>query len=667
MEPVPSIDTNSRSSKRSKPIEGTGDDVNWSEWVSASKTRNYLIRDPLLDWLDYHSKTLAAKLPKMATAINSATTVRNANNFTEFIMAQGNEFEAKVMEHLYSEHKDVIVDIGGNGEASRSLSKYQDTINAMNRGVPIIYSGVLRNPNNKTYGVPDLMVRSDWLGDIVRTTYLEEHEEEISAPNLTDIFDNPDRPGGARPPRYHYVIVDIKFTTLNLRADGIHLLNAGSIPAYKGQMWIYTQALGYMQGYTPRYAYILGRRWKYQSRGVTYKGESCTDRLGVINFDTVDLEYAERTQKAIDWIKDMRANGKSWDLIIRDPEITLARPELFPNMSNTHDYPWHNVKKELAEQNKEITQLWMCGVKNRLLAHAQGVYKWTDPQCTTFILGIHGEKTSKVLNAIMDINRNHKLHKILPKIIQNNEQNWQRQQRLEMFVDFEFVNDVVSDFSQMPRVDAKAIIFMIGVGYYDMENNWIYREFTVDDLTQQEECRICTEFSNYVVQEAEWYECPNPLLVHWSNAENWQWESAFDKHGGIQKAWIPSKKNGDDETEPRWFDLLQVFRSEPVVIKGCLGFGLKEVAGVMADLGFIKTRWEVSSSCVDGTGAMLGAFKSAKDARARRLKLKDMPLVREIAKYNEVDCKVVGEIMQYIRANHTDLDNIDNDDIEIFH
>lgn len=634
--------------KRSRISESPKEEIDWNKWVSASSTRNYLIKDPLLDWLGYHGAALAIKKPQYAPKITKAISSRSDTNFTEFIMAQGNEFESKVMEYLYKKHRDVIVDIGGNGSVnSKSEEKMNDTIAAMNKGVPIIYSGVLRNPENQTYGVPDLIVRSDWLREIVRISPIDQLDEEVSAPLLKDPFSDENDP---KPPKYHYRIVDIKFTTLYLRADGVHILNAGSFPAYKGQLYIYTLALGKMQGLIPNCAYILGRKWTYKSKGDVFKSASCIDKLGVINYVTIDLEFVEKTNKAINWIKDMRANGAEWDI----NTAPLCRQELYPNMSNYHDYPWHGIKKQLAEENKEITNLWMCGVKNRDLALSKGIHKWTDSACTSFNLGIYGEKTSRVLDEILAVNKNCKLFKVQPQIIKNNDCGWQNRQTLEMFVDFEFVNDVVSDFSQMPMVDAKAIIFMIGVGYFEaFTGQWIYKEFTVNALTPREECRICTEFSEYVRSEAKFFGCPNPLLVHWSNAENWQWENAYNKYEGIERTWVLPKKALDEpDTQPRWFDLLQVFKKEPIVIKGCLGFGLKEIAGALAEHGLIKTKWDTTSSCVDGTGAMLGAFKAGKEARERKISFRNIPLVREIAKYNEVDCKVVGEIMQYIRSEH---------------
>lgn len=641
----------------------------WNQWVSASSTRNFLIKDPLLDWLAYHSNSILAKKPEYADKIIKAVAVKRENTFTEFIMGQGNEFESKVVEYLYKFHgKDVICDIGGNGsQNSRSEEKFQDTIFAMNRGVPFILSGVLHNPDNCTYGVPDLIVRSDWLDELVDISPIDEAESKISAPLLRD-FINPENP-----PKYHYRIVDIKFTSLLLRADGIHLLNAGSIPAYKGQLWIYTKALGRIQGYEPPQAYILGRKWKYSTRGVQFKGTSCVERLGTIDYLGIDKDYIERTQAAIRWILEMRRDGASWTL---GPSVPLVRPELYPNMSNSYDYPWHNVKKQLAEDISEISNLWMCGVKNRIKAHSQNVYKWTDETCTTEVLGVNGPKIKRVLDEIMAINKStDPAVKILPLEIQNNDDGWQRPQRLEMFVDFEFVNDVVSDFGSMPQASSRSIIFMIGVGYFDPlvedQNSpeaWVYKSFTVDTLTVESEGRICTEFSNYVRSEADWWDTPNPLLIHWSNAENWQWSSASERHGDISRTWIPVKKSMDEDSKeinPRWFDLLQVFRKEPIVIKGCLGFGLKDVAAALKSHGFISSTWDSNSVCVDGTGAMLGAFKASKDALARGISLQEIPLIKEITKYNEMDCKVVGEIMKYLRTHHLPSKN-DDDEIILY-
>lgn len=624
----------------------------WNQWVSASSTRNYLIKDPLLDWLSYHSSSLMFKKPQYSTSVVKAVSTKKRDSFVEFIMAQGNEFESRVMDYFYAKFgRDIFYDVGGNLNA-RSEERAQDTINAMNKGIPVIYQGVLHNIDDQTYGVPDLIVRSDWLAKIIQTAPITRESAKISAPLLKKCVDAKIGEDRRDSPLYHYRIVDIKFTTLPLRADGIHLLNAGSIPAYKGQLCIYNNALGRIQGYTPPHAYLLGRKWKFTKKKTTYKGKSCDEKLGVIDYADIDKMYIEKTRDAVKWIKEMRKDGAEWTL---GPDLPLCREELYPNMSNPYDYPWRSVKRRLADEIKEITSLWMCGVKNRKIAMENNIYKWTDPLCTPKMLGVNGPKVGRVLERILEINQGQG-ENVQPKIILNNTDNWQTRQNVEFFVDFEFINEVVSDFTSMPNAECRSIIFMIGVGYYDLVTKvWKYKEFTANSLTEAEEYRICSNFSQYIREEAEWWGCVNPLLIHWSNAENWQWKHATERHSNKNlRLWLPCIKGVlyDPETEPRWLDLLDVFRKEPVVIRGCLGFGLKDVAKALSNLGLIDTIWDDESSCVDGAGAMLSAYKAYKEANNRGIPAKTIPLIKDIIKYNEVDCKVVGEIMVYLRENH---------------
>ena len=158
-------------------------------------------------------------------------------------------------------------------------------------------------------------------------------------------------------------------------------------------------------------------------------------------------------------------------------------------MSNSHDYPWRPVKEMIAEEIAEITDLWMCGVKNREKAHAAKVYRWTDPKCTTEILGVTGPKIKRIPKRVtISFNKDESDAKITPEIIANNDDGWQSRRLVEFYVDFEYMNDVMCETSSMPIVKTSSIIFMIGAGYFDpFTHEWIYRSFTVDSLTGQEE------------------------------------------------------------------------------------------------------------------------------------------------------------------------------------
>src|SRR5439155_14931574 len=112
-----------------------------------------------------------------------------------------------------------------------------------------------------------------------------------------------------------------------------------------------------------------------------------------------DNKYIKETFDAIKWIRNVRYNGSQWKC--NPPSI----PELYPNMCNRFDTPYHNIKKDLAENNKELTQIWMVGVKHRKIAHANGIYKWDDPNCNSETLGINGNKIGPIINKIIKINR----------------------------------------------------------------------------------------------------------------------------------------------------------------------------------------------------------------------------------------------------------------------
>jgi hypothetical protein len=208
---------------------------------------------------------------------------------------------------------------------------------------------------------------------------------------------------------------------------------------------------------------------------------------------------------------------------------------------------------------------------------------------------------------------------------------------------------------------------MIGVGYVEpFTKEWIYKNFTVSSLSLEEENRICKEFSGYICKEADWYDVRSPLLMHWASAENSHWDSMIKRQRGRgnerylrsssdKQLLIPNKHivgtlEKQDFTS-QWFDMLKLFKSEPIVIKGSMGFGLKDVAGALYKHGFITTKWDGDSSCVDGTGAMIGAYNASLEAKRRGISMKDMPQMKDIERYNEVDCKVLADIIQYLRGH----------------
>lgn len=614
----------------------SNDDISdWNQWVAATATRNYMLDDGILDVLKFRGSTLTKVNKNYQDSYISTINNYNPNSFISSIMHQGVKFEKRVMKMIQEKvGQRKIRNIGGDSNP-RSRTKYLDTIAAMNEGIPIIYQGILRNYHNQTYGIPDLLIRSDYLGKLFSLVPLPKAHKHKRAPKLTM---KPNR-------KYHYVVVDIKFKTLPLKADGIHLLNDGPIKAYKSQLCIYNEALGRTQGYRPSAAFIMGWQWKYTCKNVEYRGDNCFDRLGRIDYVRSDEIYVEKTEEAIEWILNVRQNSGKWDL----SKTPLPHEQLYPNMCNRYDYPYHKIKKDFAKDIDEISLVWKCGPKQRKIAHEKGIYSWKDPRCTPEALGINGVYTKKIMGRILEANHS-RSQNIFPKYISNNFGDWKNNNGLEFFVDFEMTCSVFTEFDDLPYADGESLIFMIGVGYIDRGGKWVFKDFTLERLDRAGELQICNSFISYMEEIKTKYNLlEEPPLYHWSHAEPISWNQAAVRHDPISVQW----------GNLNWIDLLKVFQSEPIGIKGCLNYGLKDVAKTFYKYGYIHTIWDENGDCVDGADAAIGAYKVDKETRKKNLPFNQDPLAKDIIKYNEIDCKVLMEIIEYLRNHHIDPSDLD--------
>jgi len=66
----------------------------WLDWVSATSTRNFLLQDPLSDWLKLYGEAKGFQKDTDLDGYDRRT------DFTEFVFRKRREFEEKVLEHL---------------------------------------------------------------------------------------------------------------------------------------------------------------------------------------------------------------------------------------------------------------------------------------------------------------------------------------------------------------------------------------------------------------------------------------------------------------------------------------------------------------------------------------------------------------------------------------
>ena len=591
----------------------------WDEWVAASSTRNHVLGDPLLDWLDRHgeSKGFERDQPDERT------------DFLNFIFRKGTEFERAVVEHLRALHVGEVRTVGADRSSqvsSRDLDLALETWDAMADGAEIIDQGALRDPESRTYGLPDLLVRSDVLAGLFPED-LSAEQAAIAAPDL-DIGE------------CHYIVVDIKYTTLDLTARGL-LGNSGSAVAYKAQLHVYNRALGRLQGYRPPRAFLLGRGWKRTAGGTRTRGDSCMDRLAPVEHDEVTRSgsISRRTDAAADWLRRMRRDGHRWDAL-PDPSVD----ELRPNAGGDHG-AWASAVKHIVDTGGDLTVLRGVGVNHRRKANTRGLFDWRDPQVTPESLGVKGAASAPLLKALLDVSRTPG-PVVRPARVAAARSEWIDASPVEFYVDFETVSGLDDDFSAIPAKGGQPLVFMVGCGHIE-EGEWRFECFTADELTEPAEAIVIEQWLDHMVAVRDRLDPGGrPQVIHWSAHEESSLKSAYNsavkRHGQRGKAWA----------EPRWFDFLaQVIKREPVVVRGAHGFGLKALTNALHAAGLVETRWRTGPT--DGQGAMVGAWWCQDAvAQGRAIRLMDVDLMKEIRDYNEVDCKAMMEIVRYLRESH---------------
>ena len=136
-----------------------------------------------------------------------------------------------------------------------------------------------------------------------------------------------------------------------------------------------------------------------------------------------------------------------------------------------------------------------------------------------------------------------------------------------------------------------------------------------------EENRILNEFVSYITSNDTFL----PKVYHWGNIEPYLFNKKYVGTCHIN-----------------WIDLHKIFRDRPIVVKGAKDFKLKSIANAMKDQGFISRSFTWNDSLNNGITAMIMAIKYYKKCN------NDPSIMNEIIRYNEVDCRVLWEIVNYL-------------------
>jgi hypothetical protein len=623
----------------------------WERWVPITSTRNWMKEDPILDWLDLYGLQHG-----FMPDDQEPTYIREAD-FGEFIREKGRIFEARLLELLNARLDGKMERVAPSSSAARSPELYEKTIELMRAGVPAIASGVLWNFENQTYGVPDLLVRSDILSHLVETP---------------PVHTNPDAPASALGLKsFHYVVVEIKYKKFDLLANYEPDNTTGH---HKVQLALYNAALGSTQGFTPPQAYFLGRKWKKGSGKKLEESNSCLSRLVHVSLPIQDgskpTDWLAKATEAVNWIKTLRQQGSQWQVLPKP-----SNKHLYPYMGNTQDAPWHSAKRQIADEIGEPTRIWSVGLpKRRELLEAGHCCDWRDSAFDLSLVAEEEGSKGPRIRKMIELNRSTEGLPYWPHSVGWATEEWLEPEPLEFYVDFETAGNLDDDFKSLPEAGGQPLIFMIGCGHWEpLDGNWSnpaawmldpakrtwrFKVFYTNSLTEPDEKQIILDWSAYmeVLKRKIPGAPPSPKVFHWSPAEKSTFtsssSSAFRRH--LEPSEWP---------EPNWYDfLVRVVKptdaGDAFFVRGAWGFGLKAIGKALFKHGLIQTEWKEGPA--DGLAAMSGCWACYRLAEEQNLPVTEVELTdvsgkshrlfQEIIDYNEVDCRVMAESIELIRS-----------------
>jgi len=411
-----------------------------------------------------------------------------------------------------------------------------------------------------------------------------------------------------------YIIIDILYKILNFTADKNDLLNQGNIYYHKCKMFVASESIG-----SKNFGYFLGKEYRHKNKTLVKKEN--------IGYFPLLPDFRETIQEAIRWLNKLNKHHDDW-IIYPKPSVK----ELYPNM-NRKDGDWTNEKKKLAESIKEITLVWNISFNKRCMLLDKGITTWDDPILLSNIYPYSARENKREyiqermiqINSQTDINiepRKIKNYDFL-KIIQDQENS--------IILDIESVihlEEKESYFGTKEEIETPRICIL---GTIINKGEYIFKDFTIRFLTNEEEKKIIQHWLNYLRNHYS----GKIKVYHWGNAEK--------VYLDYMKLKYPDLTYPDFEL----IDLLYYFKLEPITIKGCFGYGLKEIVKQLYNLNLIDNQWQDDTNGLD---AMVQILKTSEEAERKNIPIKRFAEIKKIIYYNYMDCRVIIDIMKLLET-----------------
>lgn len=197
-----------------------------------------------------------------------------------------------------------------------------------------------------------------------------------------------------------------------------------------------------------------------------------------------------------------------------------------------------------------------------------------------------------------------------------------------IFLDFEFIPDLIGNFDTFPKTSRKSLIFMIGIGYIE-NNEWVYKEYTANELSEKEELKILTSWiKDMKILAKNGYK----YIMHWSKAE---------------KTYLSKNLVNYLEKTFTFIDLMYIFKKCQTDNLKYTSLSLKHISKLYNRFRLVELKWD--NDMTNGKSAMVEtlfcnlALQNKK--RQKEKKLIDFSSIKHVIKYNEIDVKMMFLIL----------------------
>ena len=581
---------------------------NPKEWVSINSFNGFLLKDPIIDWLNMYSTTNIIN-----NILNKNLIIDN--NYKNKIKDKKNTFKSLVDKIIkYSEDNNyTIINLFKNDEESDnilSVNKYNITQKALIDKIDIIIKPFFIDYKRKIYGCPDILMKNN-----VVFNYLKLYPNTIGLEKFSYSDKN----------NYTLFSVTIKknYPKNGLLSKWDNLL--------KNKYTFYSSILNTITNNSKTLISLIGIN-------------TCI----LISPETIDNECL-KINEGIQWIHTLREKGNDWLKYIDSYDIPTER-NIMPNMCNKFDQKWRSVKKELAEKWGELTLLWYCGINQRNRAHDKGIYTWkninSNISSEKIVMSLYANNKDniksfsnrkRIINSMICLNRlNDKVFNC--RNFGEITEPYDNHNALEVYIDFEF----------LPKsIDKKDIIYLIGMKWVCKETNTLkFESFITESLNLVSEKEMIKKWWNTVKKLKKQTKSEKVILYHWSPAEERFLNNAFKRHP------LSYIKNNLKSPYYELRDLMEMYVEAEVVIRNVWGYSIKEVAKGLYKHGLISEVWDDTEKGGDninsGEKTLFIANKCYKEVE-NGLNINNNPSFIPLKEYNEMDCNALYYLLIFLR------------------